>query len=297
MATDGLSLVGMFAEQQRAINHLRLDCVPPDSSDAALVAVWQAAQTRIGVPITCTTSTPLPMPATTQGHMQTLLAQPWLADRLSELNNAQALMGLPPVTFQYVYIDALLAYQFVVDVDRSNHHCNALSSPPTTAELANLCLPIVQPHEDYFIPPMTPFSNSAIIKLRNHNLQMHRWGVFDGLHGEKVAGVSFWVGLPFVHVTRFNGQCYLHNGYHRTYGARLAGATHVPCIFRDVNNAQAAGILGYDGGTFPETLLTSPNAPRLAHFTQGRGQPVRLREKSRVIHVSWHQYSVPDEYD
>lgn len=297
MATDGLSLVGFFPDQQHAINHLRLDCVAPNPSDAALIAVWQAAQARIGAPFNQTPSAPLPMPATSQAHMQALLAQPWLTDRLTELNTAQASIGSPPATFQYVYIDSLLAYQFVVDTDRSNHHCNALSNPPTDAELLNLCLPIVQPHEDYFMPPVTPFSTSAIIKLRNHNLQMHRWGVFDGLHGEKVAGVSYYVGLPFVHVTRFNGQCYLHNGYHRTYGARMAGATHLPCIFRDVSNAQAAGILNYENGTFPEALLTSPNPPTVAHFTQNRAQAVRLREKSRVIHVTWHQYSVPDEYD
>jgi hypothetical protein len=214
-----------------------------------------------------------------------------------ELNQAQAEMGMPPVSFQYVCVDALLAHQIVVDVERSMHHCNALSDPPTEAELLNLCLPLGQPHEDYFAPPVTPFSNSTIIKLRNHNLTMHRWGIFDALHGEKVAGVSFHVGLPFVHVTQFNGRCNLHNGYHRAYGARMAGATHIPCIFRQVNSTQAAGILGFEGGTFPDILLSSNNPPTMAHFTQGRAQPIQLRQRSRVIHVTWHQYSVPDEYD
>lgn len=296
MATDGLSLVGFFADQQLAINHLRLDCVPPNPSDAALIAVWQAAQARIGAPFNQAAAAPLALPATAQAHMQALLAQPWLTDRLADLNAEQAAMGAPPVTFQSVYIDSLLAFQFVVDVDRSAQHCAALSNPPTPAELLNLSLPITQPHEEFYLAPITPASTSAIIKLRNHNLQMHRWGVFDGMHGEKVAGVSFNVGLPFVHVTRYNGRCYLHNGYHRTYGARKAGATHIPCIFRDVTTAAAAGILGY-GATFPEALLTSAYPPSMAHFTQNRAQAVRLREKSRVIHVTWHQYSVPDEYD
>jgi hypothetical protein len=297
MATDGLSLVGFFSDQHYAINHLRVDCVAPIPTDAALIAVWQAAQARIGPTFNHAPAAPLPMSATTQPHMQALLAQPWLTDRLAELNAEQTLMGLPPASFQSVFIDALLAFQFVVDVDRSTHHCTPLSNPPTEAQLLNLCLPITQPYEDYYVPPMTPQSSSAIIKLRNHNLQMHRWGVFDGMHGEKVAGVSFQVGLPFVHVTRFNGRCYLYNGYHRTYGARMAGATHIPCIFRDVSNAQAAGIRSYEGGTFPEVLLTSVNPPTMAHFTGGRAQAVRVREKSRVIHVTWHQYSVPDEYE
>jgi hypothetical protein len=296
MATDGLSLVGFLTDQQRAINHLRVDCVAADPSDTALIPIWQAAQANLGPAFQAQPTVPTPMPATMQPHMQALLAQPWLADRLAELNTAQAQIGSPPISFQCVEIDTLFAFQFVVDVERSNGHCQILSDPPTEAELLNLSLPIVQPHEDYFMPPVTPFSTSAILKLRNHNLQMHRWGVFDALHGEKVAGVSFHVGLPFIHVTRYNGRCYLFNGYHRTYGERIAGATHIPCIFRDVNDAQAAGIRD-DGTTFTEALLTSPNPPMIAHFTQGRAQPVRLRNRSRIIHVTWHQYSVPDEYD
>jgi hypothetical protein len=261
-----------------------------------LIAVWQAAQANIGAAFNAIPSAPIPMPPATQPHMQALLAQPWLTDRLTELNTEQAQTGMSPASFQYVYIDALLAFQMVVDIDRSSDHCQTLTRPPTVAELMNLSLPTAQPHEDFFTSPMTAISNSAIIKLRNHNLQMHRWGIFDAPHGEKVAGVSFHVGLPFVHVTRFNARCYLTNGYHRVYGARLAGATHIPCIFRDVVSAQAVGIRN-DGTTFSEALLASANPPTMAHFTQGRAEPVRLRTKSRVIHVTWHQYSVPDEYD
>ena len=231
MATDGLSLVGFMADQQPALNHLRHDCVPANPADAALIPFWQTAQANIGLPFNLPPATPLPLSPAAQPHMQALLAQPWLAERLTELNDMQVQTGMPPVSFQLVYVDALLAQQVTVDIDRSNHHCGALSNPPTEAELLGLCLPIVQPHEDYFMPPVLPSATSTIIKLRNHNLTMHRWGVFDALHGEKVAGVSFYVGLPFVHVTQFNGRCNLHNGYHRAYGARMAGATHIPWIF------------------------------------------------------------------
>ena len=33
----------------------------------------------------------------------------------------------------------------------------------------------------------------------------------------------FHVGLPFVHVTKYSNKYFLHNGYHRVYGARMAG--------------------------------------------------------------------------
>ena len=75
---------------------------------------------------------------------------------------------------------------------------------------------------------------------------------------------------------------------------RNAGATHIPCLVRDVNDAGAAGIRN-NGSTFTEDLLTSGNPPTLAHFTQGRAYDVNLKQKIRVLHVSWSDYVVPIE--
>ena len=50
MPSQGLSLVG-FMDQPQAINHLRNDCMPADSSDAALIGEWQAAQGMLGAAI------------------------------------------------------------------------------------------------------------------------------------------------------------------------------------------------------------------------------------------------------
>jgi hypothetical protein len=68
MATDGLSLVGFFADQQHAINHLRLDCVPTDPSDAALIAHWNKAQAAIKnvPPLPPVLAAQLPMPGSAQ---------------------------------------------------------------------------------------------------------------------------------------------------------------------------------------------------------------------------------------
>ena len=38
MPTPGLSLVGFMIDQQQALTHLRMQCVTPDASDAALIA-------------------------------------------------------------------------------------------------------------------------------------------------------------------------------------------------------------------------------------------------------------------
>jgi hypothetical protein len=299
MATAGLSLVGFMGNQEQAVNHLRHDCMPAqrNAPDATLIAEWHAARGRIGGPFgNAGNANPQPIPAPQQAYIQALTSEPWVTDRLQEQQVYQASIGCPPPSFQLVEIDPLLAFQFIVDTDRAEHNCRGLSNPPTLDELLQTFLPMAQPREDYFRTPVTPHSQSVIIKLRNHNLQLHRFGIFDAAYGQQVGGVLFHVSLPFVHVVRLNGRCYLHNGYHRVYAARMAGATHVPCIFRDVSHAEAVGIR-VDGATFDEALLASANPPTIAHFTQGRAHPVSLRLKSRILHVTWQQYSVPDEYD
>ena len=129
---------------------------------------------------------------------------------------------------------------------------------------------------------------SMILKARSLNVRAFDRGMFNG----EFMGITFGVSQPYVHVVRHNNRCYLHNGIHRTYGARLAGATHIPCIFRDVADHDAVGI---HDGTFPAALLESGNPPTLAHFTGARAHPVRLRSHSRYLHVSWAEYVLPDE--
>lgn len=130
-----------------------------------------------------------------------------------------------------------------------------------------------------------------MIRGKNLNLRAAQTGMLN----PNTLGLAFAFSLPFVHVVRLNGRCYLHNGFHRVYGAAMAGAQKVPCVFRDVPNAEAAGIRS-DGATFDLALLESDNPPTLHHFASGQAYPTQLKLMSRVIHVSWSDYVVPEEY-
>jgi hypothetical protein len=238
MPSAGLSLVG-FMDEQEALTHLRTACVPSDPSDAALKAVWQAAQAQLGPSISNAGNPNVAaIPAAQAPHIVTLMQTPWAAQALQST--------LQGSTFQMVEIDPLLAFQFTVDLDRSKHHCKGLSNPPTPDELMALCLPTAIIPESMQVQPLP---QSLLIKARCLNLKMLAQGFFPQQNGPTVAGVFVGLTLPLVHVVRLNGRCYLHNGFHRTVGAKLAGATHVPCIFRDVMDEAAAGIRA-DGSTF-----------------------------------------------
>jgi hypothetical protein len=281
MPTPGLSLVGFMQDRDQALDHLRNTCVPPVDTDVALEAEWNKAKSMLGAPFKNPGNpTIAPLPASHHPYEAQLRTGPYSGNF--------ALPHMLGATVQLVEIDPLLAFQFTIDDDRSNHHCSGLSNPPTLDEMLAVCLPL-NPQVEHFRVHQQP--GSMLIKARSLNLQMQAQGfIVPG----SVAGIAIGVSLPFTHVVRYNNRYYLHNGFHRTLGLRKAGATHIPCVFRDVPDHLAAGVRGA-GATFDITLLESQNPPTLAHFTRGHALPVALRATSRVINIHWSENVVFDE--
>jgi len=266
-------------DQAEAVTHLKTACIPANPADAALIAEWQTARANLGAPVANAGAPDIQqIPAAHANHVQQLSQLPWVAQALQT-----TCIG---ADFRLVEIDPLLAFQFTVNTARANHHCGSLSNPPTMQELLDCCLPLTPPQENY---DWQRQPQSIIIKSKSLNLITRGQGLFND-----AAGIIFGSTLPLVHVVRFNNACYLHNGFHRAFGARIAGATHVPCMFRDVATAEAVGIRT-GAGTFSTALLTSANPPTVGHFSQGRAHNVTLRELTRIIHVSWSEYTLYNE--
>lgn len=235
------------------------------------------------------------MPPAAQNHMAALMAQPWL----NQQPNPQA--GIPPglmqmfaahnPRFALVEVDPLLAFQFTIDTDRSSQHCAHLSNPPSLDELLQVCLPPLLPVEP-LQPSFLQQERHGALLLRSRNLNV--MAQQKGLLAPNALGLTFGPQAPLVNVVNLNGRFYLHNGFHRVYGCRMAGATHIPCWLRDVPDAAAAGLRG-NRETFTEGLLTSADPPTLAHFTQGRAHAVQLRRLVRLLHVTWADHVIFEE--
>jgi hypothetical protein len=285
MPTQGLSLVG-FMDQVHAIAHLKHACVPANPADAALIAEWNTAKGMLGAPVANAGHPdiqPLPAAETAQ-----VMATPWATHFFAA--------GGPwaGASLKLVEVKPLLAYQFTVDLDRSQHHCAALGTPPTLAELMARCLPLTWPPERIQSSQLVDVGHqSIIVRSRSLNYRVLNQGVFTqpGAH-EASVGVVIGTAMPIAHVVRLNGRCYLHNGFHRAVGAGLKKATHIPCLVRDVTTPQEANI---GNNTFPLTLLESGDPPTLAHFIEGRAYPVALRAHSRIVQISWSDHVVPEE--
>lgn len=276
MPTPGLTLLG-FMTQEQARNYLRNACVLQDTSDLALDELWQKARDMIGDgPQDYGNPRLRDIPVEQTGHIQSLAAGPWRGSLGHDWE------------FKLVEIAPLLAYQFAILTDKTDGHCGGFSKPPSLSEMMDVCLPLLPPTENLNV---THLPQSLLIRGRNLNLRT----VQTGMLSPNAVGLGFSFSLPFVHVVRLNGRCYLHNGFHRVYGAAIAGATEVPCVFRDVPHAEAAGIRS-DGATFDLALLESDNPPTMHHFVTGQAMPVDLKLMSRVINVSWADYVVPEDY-
>jgi hypothetical protein len=283
MPTSGLSLVG-FLDEQPAIHHLRFVCMPADPSDVALRAIWQAARAQLGAP-TANAGNPgvHPIPAAQQPHVDQVRQVPWVT----------ALLQMHPgADFRMVDIGPLLAWQQTVDLARCDHHCGQAQAPPTVDDVFRICLPTTL---DAVAPQVLPAPGALLIKARNGNLRITGWGGFtDKLTGANIAGIRLGISPSLVHVVRYNGKHYLHNGYHRTVALMRAGAPQVACLVRDASTPQDVGIKD-DGGTFKVSQLEGPNPPTLAHYADGRACAVSLRTTSRIIHVSWSEYMAPED--
>ena len=282
MAHAGLSLVG-FMDEAGAVEHLRKACVPaPTADDAALRADWQAARAKLGAPVPNAGHPNLQsIPPANMGYINALLQLPWVA----AANQGPA--AVTQANFQLVEIDPLLAFQFSVDLVRSDNHCNAVAHPPTMQQLLAICFPTAPPNEGY---GWQRLGQSAMIKAKTLNLRVYDQGIING----QVLGLIFGPALQFTQVTRFNNRLYLFNGFHRAIGLRRAGATHMPCVVRDVATVVEAGVKG-GKETLPEALMVSADPPTLAHLTRGSAFDVQIREVSRILHVSWAEYLWPEE--
>ena len=76
MPTPGISLVG-FLDQKDAVDHLQNACIPPDGTQSALIAEWNAAKARLGAAFANAGNPDIrPIPAEYKSHVEQVLTHP-----------------------------------------------------------------------------------------------------------------------------------------------------------------------------------------------------------------------------
>ena len=285
MQKEGLSLFG-FMEEQIALNYLATRCVLPDKSLATLHQLWEDAKTKLGLPIPNAGYPEIQdIPKNYKSYLQGVVNKnPRYKDTVGNLS----------ASFKLVEIDPLLSYQFHVELERIVNPFDTSTNTSSMGKLLEICLP--QKVDE--VPRGYEFhqDHSVLIKVSDVNIDVLAKGPIGGNPDQKLNALGVLYGLksPLVQVIRYNGRCFLRNGFHRAYILKQAGVSHIPCVLLEGNSAQDIGPI--DGQiAFSLELLESQNPPTCVHFSECRAYPVTLKSISRIIHVNWSVYNLLDE--
>ncbi len=196
-------------------------------------------------------------------------------------------------SFKLVEIDPLLSYQFHIAPAWSVSLCAPLKDPSRLEELLRFCLPHTVENPPGYEVAALP--NGFCIKTISRNLRILGSGQLGTDAAQQhFAGIAYGPSSNLIQVARFDGRYYLRNGYHRAYGLRKAGATHMPCVLVEATDYSQLGFMG-GGVTFERDLLESDNPPTCGHFMQDRAYSLQLRSLTRVISVSWSEFAFLEE--
>jgi len=277
-------LVG-FMDEAFADAYLQNSCEGAGATAPDRKQFWTAARNKLGAPSANAGHPDIQaLPPTAKPHLR----------RVEQLNpRFQQAISKLKWSFKSVEIDPLLCYQFHVDTDRAQRACSsAKTKPPTPGELLQTCLPLSPAKLRHQVSAL---GDSGLF-VRSDDLNVRLLDAKAGAtKGETWTATIVWgTATPLVSVVNFGGRYILHNGYHRAYGLRVAGATHVPCLVLEANAWN--DFVDPKSQVFAEALLNSADPPTLAHFTQGRATPVRLRSVTRVIQISLAELGLPDHY-
>jgi len=293
MPSPGLSLVG-FMDRNPAITYLRRYSHPGNITEAQAEGQWRIAKGKLGSPI----------PNAGHPKLQDFDSQydPYLQRVTQNPRYSTTVKGMP-ASFRLVEIDPLLAFQFQLDMDRVARVLTGITGTPSMEQMIGICLP-ENPLDPRTVPMQTSETPTSLtITSTNPNLRVIVGGQFvDPATGQSlydpnimalIAGIGFGEGSPLSQVARFDGRCYLKNGYHRAYALRTRGQDYMPCVLVDATDYAEVIEDNKPGQIFDRDLLVSRNPPTIGHFTQGRAYNVTLRPTRRVIQLQWSAGTLP----
>ncbi len=262
-------------EKERALDYLRKRCFFPDMSREVLLRHWSSAR-RLLQPIPNAGRPDIrEVPSQYLPYLEGVKASPRFTSTVQNL----------PWSFKLLEIEPLLAFQFHVIIDRADDLCGRLNSASTMDSILRICLPH---HLEEIDAEAVVEGNGIRITSPTLNVRLFAEGKLTYEQKRHLVQVEVGYGMasPLVHALRLNGRCYLRNGFHRAYGLRRLGFTHLPCLLLEAADFAQLGATGADA-TFECSLLESTNPPTCGHLTRGQGYPVSVRTATKEITISW----------
>ncbi len=170
-----------------------------------------------------------------------------------------------PMSFQLVEADKLIFPQRIVNLDYVRELREAVSQPPSFAELLDMCVSPNRPiapiqHLELFPNPVHVFS-SPNTDLRNLGSRMKHLTPDDLKYaqgGQPAAAIITFVGYGVASINAYHvgKRIILGNGHHRVHALRSMGVTHLPIVIQEISDPSTQ---------FPQVLAGIPSAYLLQH--------------------------------
>lgn len=289
-----------FATQSEVTHYIRTQAIPDESArlneflkswSELQSRVQQLIQTEAGIADTIAVSD---LPG---GHEAQV--EHYTRDKLFN----RTFSGLP-ITIGMVEIDKLVAAQRTVNLEYVNRLESSFPNNLGVSELLEICVaptrpmdPIqhleLGPNTHVFSSPNADirFLGSFAKDITNEDLEAAVQG------GIPAAAVISFVGYggASVNVIRAGSRVVLNNGFHRVFGLRKVGITHVPVVIQ-ISNNPALDFPAQVAGLPKEYLLGMPRPVMMKDFFEPDfAITLRVRKRIKVITVgaSVGQHDVP----
>lgn len=213
----------------------------------------------------------LPLPKAMQGHIQRLAIQPGFIATFSTV----------PIAFGMVPLAQLVCSQFDLTASTLEALKARLSKKLTSAQLAQLCLPLEPAHGQCVLGRET--STEYVFHSDSHDLRSFAAQIVPvadiaGYHPRGHAQAAIVLGVGFstnvLNVIRYANRLVLNNGYHRVMALLAQGYTHAPCVIQVCSNGDDLG----------QCAMREINQNYDLYFTQAR--PPLLRDYLEPILTS-----------
>jgi hypothetical protein len=203
-------------------------------SPAELADFWRAAaavyrQLELSEPEAADDPDIRALPSSVATHVNKLMAQATFRSSFDTV----------PVAFGMVELDKLIASQYSLTQSVVRAVAADLAAPPKPKHLAEICLPIVPPNDDFRMACRD--DNEFVFVSSAHDMRFLAASLVDpaeinGLrvqgHVKAVLALSLGFSTNVLNVVRLGRRVVLNNGHHRAYALRALGVTHVPCVIQ-----------------------------------------------------------------
>jgi hypothetical protein len=200
-------------------------------------------------------------------------------------------------SIKVVDLNKVLAFQKAIKVDGLDERLKPVLDDSTL--LGEFCVPSEQPIPSQGVIAdvdqrgFTVSSLNPNLRIAGTQIQGAQVAPEETMQPIPMLAITFLVsmGTSYLQVVRYNGRCFLRDGYHRAAGLLRAGITLVPCVYIEARSFEEVGAA--PATMFSYEILFGLRPPSLTDFWDDSvTRDVQGPSIRRVVRLRGEEFSV-----